>query len=149
MDFWKDLKKKEDPLEPGSKADRIQQIIKKHENQKLAGTLQPPKSRKETSTSIGYKSKNSQVDPSLKKLKSPEDIQRQIDDIKREAANEIRNVKRDSRKRALEFFIDKTQDVINVFKEEQIHMVDAYYKMRKEDTKQQITIHNLKKQIND
>ena len=27
MDFWKDMRKKDDPLEPGSKADRIQKII--------------------------------------------------------------------------------------------------------------------------
>ena len=67
--------------------------------------------------------------------------------MKREADNEIRNIRRQFRRRALEFFLHKTENVINVFKEEQIHIVDAYYKMRKEDTKQQITIAKLRQTV--
>ena len=50
-------------------------------------------------------------------------------------------VKRTFKRRAVDFFLQKTKDVIDVFKEEQIHIIDAYNKMRMEDTRQQITIH--------
>ena len=60
--------------------------------------------------------------------------------IEKDAENQIRAVKRQFRRRAIDFFIQKTKDVIDVFKEEQIHIIDAYNKMRMEDTRQQITI---------
>ena len=56
-------------------------------------------------------------------------------EVQKEAENEIRNVKRNYRRRSLEFFLHKSQNVINVFKEFQMHIADAYYKMRKEDTR--------------
>ena len=47
----------------------------------------------------------------------------------------------------MDFFLKKTKDVIDVFKEEQIHIIDAYTKMRMEETKQQVTIIQLNKKI--
>ena len=64
----------------------------------------------------------------------------EIADKKMEAAKrafevEMRNMKRLCRKNALEFFLEKSDNVIQIFKEQQMHMAESYFNLKKQETK--------------
>ena len=71
----------------------------------------------------------------------------QLDNQKRAYEVELRNLKRLSRKNALEFFLDKSENVISMFKEQNMHIIEEYFKLKRIETKQEIKISRMAKTL--
>ena len=55
--------------------------------------------------------------------------EKKINRQKQEFEIKVKNIRRLSRRNALEFFLNKSEHVINMFKEQNMHIVKAYHKL--------------------
>ena len=62
---------------------------------------------------------------------------------------ELRNIKRLSRKSALEFFLDQAEHVIHIFKEQNLHVAQEYHKLKKQEGKLEMKIAKLQRTVRD
>ena len=60
---------------------------------------------------------------------------------------ELRNVQRLARKQAMEFFKQKSEHVIQLFKFEQMYMVEVHQNLRKSYTQQEYKLHRAQRTI--
>lgn len=72
-----------------------------------------------------------------------DDLGKRVEQMKKAHEVELRNLKKTSRKACLEFFKNKSETVMKVFKQEQMHMVEEYYILKKEEAKKERTIQRL------
>ena len=63
-------------------------------------------------------------------LSKANDVVKKMDAMKRAHEIEIRNIKKKNRKDALDFFKQKSYLCVEIFKQEQMYMVDQCLKMR-------------------
>ena len=66
-----------------------------------------------------------------------EDFQRKMDAMKKAHEIEVRNLRKTNRKAFLEFFKAKCEHVMQVFKQEQMYMVEEYFILKWKDNKKQ------------
>ena len=68
-----------------------------------------------------------------------------VEELKLKKAHEveIRNIKRLSRKSALEFFLEKAEHVIQIFKEQNLFIANEYHKLKKQESKLEMKISKL------
>ena len=62
---------------------------------------------------------------------------------------EIKNIQRQVRKQSIEFFKQKTDHVIEVFKYEQMYMVESFYNLRKVYNSQELKLNRAYRTIQD
>lgn len=60
-----------------------------------------------------------------------------MEQMKKAQEIELRNIKKTARKTCLEFFKLKSEKVMEVFKQEQMYMVDEYYLLKQKDAKKE------------
>lgn len=70
---------------------------------------------------------------------------KKIDSLIKAHEMEIKSIKRQTRKSALTFFLDKTEHVMKIFKEQNAFISEAYYNLVKEGKRKDIKINRLNK----
>ena len=61
------------------------------------------------------------------------DTVKKMEAMKKAHEVEIRNLRKQNRKLALEFFKQKSEHCVDIFKQEQMYMVEEYYTLKKKE----------------
>lgn len=77
------------------------------------------------------------------------DINGRIKDLKKEHDVEIITLKKNARIANIEFFKEKSEKVMRVFKQEQMHIVEEFYNLKQRDLKKELIIYKQNKIINE